>query len=218
MKVKINKDNLIKILISLDIIVIIIILELMLIEQIPQNEENKVKIANYSTNEEENNILDNKINNILVENMNIEDSNTVNKKEESENTNDNKEEKSTVKKANNNTKSTNSNINKEENSNKTSNNNKNNSTNTSKPEKKPEKEENKPSEDKDVNSGTFYQSESKTMFNDLNEFRKENGKKALSYSNSLENYAKIRAKEIAENFSHTRPGRRYYFRCFFRLW
>lgn len=218
MKVKINKENLIKILISLDIIVIIVILELMLIEQIPPKEENKIKIATQTTNEEENNILDNEINNNLIENIvlentNVEDSNTTNKIEKLENTDEKSKENSTAKKTNDNTKSTNSNtIKKDKESNKTSNSNKNNSTSTSKPsddkeESKEEEEETKPSDDdKNEDNGTFYQSECKTMFNELNKFRKENGKKVLSYSNSLESYAKIRAKEIAKSFSHTRPG------------
>ena len=218
MKIKINKDNLIKILISLDIIVIVVILELMFLEKIPEQEENKVKVAIQSTNEKENNILDNQIDNNLIENIvlentNVEDSNTTNKIEKLENTDEKSEENSTAKKTNNNTKSTNSNtIKKDNESNKTSNNNKNNSTSTSKPsndkeESKEEEEETKPSDDdKNEDNGTFYQSECKTMFNELNKFRKENGKKVLSYSNSLESYAKIRAKEIAKSFSHTRPG------------
>ena len=218
MKIKINKDNLIKILISLDIIVIVVILELMFLEKIPEQEENKVKVAIQSTKEKENNILDNQINNNLIENIvlentNVEDSNTSNKIEKLENTDEKSEENSTTKKTNDNTKSTNSNtIKKDNESNKTSNNNKNNSTSTSKPsndkeESKEEEEETKPSDDdKNEDNGTFYQSECKTMFNELNKFRKENGKKVLSYSNSLESYAKIRAKEIAKSFSHTRPG------------
>ena len=218
MKIKINKDNLIKILISLDIIVIVVILELMFLEKIPEQEENKVKVAIQSTKEKENNILDNQINNNLIENIvlentNVEDSNTSNKIEKLENTDEKSEENSTAKKTNDNTKSTNSNtIKKDNESNKTSNNNKNNSTSTSKPsndkeESKEEEEETKPSDDdKNEDNGTFYQSECKTMFNELNKFRKENGKKVLSYSNSLESYAKIRAKEIAKSFSHTRPG------------
>ena len=218
MKIKINKDNLIKILISLDIIVIVVILELMFLEKIPEQEENKVKVAIQSTKEKENNILDNQINNNLIENIvlentNVEDSNTSNKIEKLENTDEKSEENSTAKKTNDNTKSTNSNtIKKDNESNKTSNNNKNNSTSTSKPsddkeESKEEEEETKPADDdKNEDNGTFYQSECKTMFNELNKFRKENGKKVLSYSNSLESYAKIRAKEIAKSFSHTRPG------------
>ena len=218
MKIKINKDNLIKILISLDIIVIVVILELMFLEKIPEQEENKVKVAIQSTKEKENNILDNQINNNLIENIvlentNVEDSNTSNKIEKLENTDEKSEENSTAKKTNDNTKSTNSNtIKKDNESNKTSNNNKNNSTSTSKPsndkeESKEEEEETKPSDDdKNEDNGTFYQSECKTMYNEITNIRKENGKKVLSYSNSLESYAKIRAKEIAKSFSHTRPG------------
>lgn len=219
MKIKINKDNLIKILISLDIIVIVVILELMFLEKIPEQEENKVKVAIQSTNEKENNILDNQINNILIENIVLEDTkeentNTVNNtKETKEDTKDNNKAKS----KNNNTKTTNLN--------KTNSNNISSTTTKPKDENKTENEEEKEEieDEKEedstaVDDGNYYQTESKTMFSNLNKFRKENDRKALSYSSSLEKYAKIRAKEIAKNFSHTRPGRRNYLRCFFRLW
>lgn len=51
----------------------------------------------------------------------------------------------------------------------------------------------------------YNQDETKEMFTYLNNFRKENGLETLTWNNNLESMAKIRAKEIESNFSHTRP-------------
>lgn len=50
-----------------------------------------------------------------------------------------------------------------------------------------------------------YPSLAKEMLSYINSFREENGVSSLTWSDTLANYALIRADEIVENFSHTRP-------------
>lgn len=131
-----------------------------------------------------------------------------------ENSNENKEEKPKVqekkesdkKTSNTNTKKTSnvntkktSNTNAKKTSNKTSNkNSKSSNNNTS----------NKTN--KTTVTGNFNQTEAKKLLGLVNKVRKENGLKEVSWNSSLENSAKIRAKETSTKFAHTRPnGSRY---------
>lgn len=59
-------------------------------------------------------------------------------------------------------------------------------------------------------TGNFNQTEAKKLLGLVNKVRKENGLKEVSWNSSLENSAKIRAKETSTKFAHTRPnGSRY---------
>ena len=55
-------------------------------------------------------------------------------------------------------------------------------------------------------TGNFNQAEAKKLLNLVNKVRKENGLKEVTWNNSLENSAKIRAKETSSKFNHTRPN------------
>lgn len=59
-------------------------------------------------------------------------------------------------------------------------------------------------------TGNFNQAEAKKLLSLVNKVRKENGLKEVSWNNSLESSAQIRAKETYTKFNHTRPnGTRY---------
>lgn len=115
-----------------------------------------------------------------------------------ENSNENKEEKPKVQEKKESDKKT-SNTNTKKTSNKTSNkNSKSSNNNTS----------NKTN--KTTVTGNFNQTEAKKLLGLVNKVRKENGLKEVSWNSSLENSAKIRAKETSTKFAHTRPnGSRY---------
>lgn len=55
-------------------------------------------------------------------------------------------------------------------------------------------------------TGNFNQVEAKKLLNLVNKVRKENGLKEVTWNSSLENSAKIRAKETSSKFDHTRPN------------
>ena len=56
------------------------------------------------------------------------------------------------------------------------------------------------------NSKEEQQNYTDTFYDDLNAYRKENGLKELRNDGKMNEAADIRAKELAESFSHTRPG------------
>lgn len=55
-------------------------------------------------------------------------------------------------------------------------------------------------------TGNFNQAEAKKLLSLVNKVRKENGLKEVSWNNSLESSAQIRAKETYTKFNHTRPN------------
>ena len=51
----------------------------------------------------------------------------------------------------------------------------------------------------------FMETMAREAFEAVNRYRAENGKEALTWSDSIYEAAKVRAQECAEEFSHTRP-------------
>ena len=130
--------------------------------------------------------------------QNIQEEKETNSNNNTKQTNNKTSNISTKKTSNVNTKKT-SNTNAKKTSNKTSNeNSKSSNNNTS----------NKTN--KTTVTGNFNQTEAKKLLGLVNKVRKENGLKEVSWNSSLENSAKIRAKETSTKFAHTRPnGSRY---------
>lgn len=56
-----------------------------------------------------------------------------------------------------------------------------------------------------TSQGQFIESYAEQLIEYVNDARSDNGLSTLKYSSALEEAAKVRAKEIVQNFSHTRP-------------
>lgn len=60
------------------------------------------------------------------------------------------------------------------------------------------------------NNNNYNQNEAKKLLYLVNNYRKENGLKEVTWNNSLENSSKMRAKEIVQKFEHIRPDKTKY--------
>ena len=68
------------------------------------------------------------------------------------------------------------------------------------------KENSQKAESQEENPYTYTASDKQGIFNLVNKYRAENGLAALTYRSDLDAVADIRAREIREYFSHTRPN------------